>query len=69
MAPDNKFLWCPSGLHLLPTASYVRPQGGTNTVVSYVIAMEVLNNGYGVISYNYHDVASYIAKQAMCEDA
>jgi hypothetical protein len=69
MAPDNKFLWCPSGLHLLPTAIYiVRSPGETDAMVSYVLGMEVLNIG-GVISYRYHDVASNIALQAMCEES
>jgi hypothetical protein len=65
-APDNKFLWCPSGLHLLPTAVYARPQGGTDPV-NCLLMMEVSYVG-GVISSKYHDLPFGGERQAMCEE-
>lgn len=65
MAPDNKFVWCPSGTYVLPNLNYVNAQGGFDPT-KYLFTVEVVNVG-GVKGIKYSDVVYGTNMRVMCE--
>jgi hypothetical protein len=62
----SKYLWCPSGIALLPSLNYYA-SGGGSTPAAYLLSLGCSNNS-GTITMSYVDEQPSRPAMAMCEE-